>query len=63
MHFVVNKMSYCFISGPGPLLIFLHASILITPIKWPNVSRMCEVKTSSKLCSFSATDCPISSVD
>ena len=33
---------------------FLNVPILITPIKWPNVSRMClRHKTSSKLCSFS----------
>ena len=49
----------------GPVRFYLlHVQILITPIKWSNVSRRCSrYKTSSKLCSFSATDCPISNVD
>ena len=63
MYFVVNKMSYFSVSGPGPLLTLL-SPILIMPIQRPNVSRMCSrYKTSSELCSFSATDCPFFNVD
>ena len=58
VYFVENKLSYFSVSGPDPLLLFL-----ITPIKQPNVSKMCSrYKTSRKLCSFSATDCSISNV-
>ena len=60
-----NVICFHFQAWSGPLLFFfLHTPILIMPINWPNVSRMCSrYKTSSKLCSFSATDCPIANVD
>ena len=69
MYFIVNKMSYIAWSAIFFFFFFFFFFLLLLtdsmmPIKRPNLSRMClRYKTSSKLCSFSATVCPMFNVD
>ena len=65
MYFVVNKMSYVYVSGPGPLLVVACTDSYYAYKMIKCIQRCSKYKTSSKLCSFNmtVTDCLIFGVD
>ena len=60
MYFVINKMSYCSVSGPG-LLLSLACTYSYYAYKMTKcIQNVLECKTSNKLCSSEPQIAPFS---